>query len=89
VGEVSGKAAERDIRDGYSLMERMAPGTRDGGIMITTVGHVDLILSIPVGLVSTSKNQKITRRRQQQLTSWVDRLATCTFEPEEVGGMTI
>jgi hypothetical protein len=46
--EVVVKGEERDIRDGYSLMERMALGTLDVGTMITTVGHVDLILNTTV-----------------------------------------
>ena len=43
VVEVLVKGEEKGIRDGYSLMERMASGTLDGGTTITTVGHVGLI----------------------------------------------
>jgi hypothetical protein len=42
------KGEESGIRDGYSLMERTAGGTLDVGTMITTVGHVDLILNTTV-----------------------------------------
>jgi hypothetical protein len=40
---VAVKGEENGRRDGYFLMGRTASGTRDGGIMITTVGHADLI----------------------------------------------
>jgi hypothetical protein len=47
-------------------MEKMAPDHPEDGIMITTVGRVDLIPSIPVTHANISKTQSITRRKRQQ-----------------------
>jgi hypothetical protein len=47
-------------------MEKMVPYQLEDGIMITTVGHMDLISSIPVKHANISKTQSITRRKQPQ-----------------------
>jgi hypothetical protein len=46
--EVEALAAAEVDRRTIQATERMAPGILDGGTMITTVGHVDLILNTAV-----------------------------------------
>jgi hypothetical protein len=47
-------------------MEKTVLDQLEDGIMITTVGHVDLISSIPVKHANRSKTQPVIRRKQQQ-----------------------
>jgi hypothetical protein len=46
--EVEALAAAEVDRRTIQATERMAPGILDGGTLITTVGHVDLILNTAV-----------------------------------------
>jgi hypothetical protein len=59
----------------------------ENGKMTTTVGLVGMTSNIPVWPVYTSKIQKKTGQKQQQI-PWMDPSATYTSDHEEVGGMT-